>query len=324
MNILLLSAGRRTKLIKYFKDEFNSIGKIIAVDCSKYAPALYIADRGYLLPTINSNKYLAKLKEICINNEVNAILSLIDPELILLAKYKKELEAAINYSTVIVSNFDSVDICFDKFKMYKFLLDNDFSTPKTYNNLKNFLADYKNKNTINLPLFVKPIKGSASIDINVINDLDILSLLLKNNQDFLLQEYLQGEEFGVDVYVDLLSKEVVSIFIKYKIKMRSGETDQAISIKDERIFTLVIDLVKKLNLVGPIDIDIFKIDGEYYILEVNPRFGGGDLLAYECGENFLRMIKNNLNGIKNKINIGNYKEGICMMKHDDIMIKDFR
>ena len=66
------------------------------------------------------------------------------------------------------------------------------------------------------------------------------------------------------------------------------------------------------------DIDVFEKNGECYISEVNPRFGGGYLHAYECGENFPAYLIQNMNGKKNEVSIGNYEEGIYMMKYFDI------
>ena len=70
-----------------------------------------------------------------------------------------------------------------------------------------------------------------------------------------------------------------------------------------------------------IDIDIFEIGGSYYISEVNPRFGGGYPHAYECGCDHMKLIVNNLEGKSNPVNIGNYAEGIHMMKYNEVMIR---
>ena len=73
--------------------------------------------------------------------------------------------------------------------------------------------------------------------------------------------------------------------------------------------------------MGQIDIDIFDVNGKYYISEVNPRFGGGYPHAYECGCDHMTLILNNLNGVINKKNIGKYGEGVYMMKYNEIMVK---
>ena len=100
--------------------------------------------------------------------------------------------------------------------------------------------------------------------------------------------------------------------------MRAGETDKAVSFKDNVLFELIKKFTFEAGFIGQIDIDIFEVRGEYYISEVNPRFGGGYPHAYECGCDHIKMILNNLNGIANKKSIGNYDEGIYMMKYNEI------
>lgn len=86
------------------------------------------------------------------------------------------------------------------------------------------------------------------------------------------------------------------------------------------MFDLFQQFVKKAGFRGVIDIDIFKVNDEYYISEVNPRFGGGYPHAYECGVNIPKMIINNIMGKVNDVNIGNYEENIYMMKYNEVMI----
>jgi len=103
--------------------------------------------------------------------------------------------------------------------------------------------------------------------------------------------------------------------------MRAGETDKAVSFKDEKLFCLINRFVKEAGYRGQIDIDIFEIGGDYYISEVNPRFGGGYPHAYECGCNHMDLIVNNLSGKTNPVNIGNYSEDIYMMKYNEVLIR---
>ena len=134
---------------------------------------------------------------------------------------------------------------------------------------------------------------------------------------------MDGQEIGADAYIDMISGEVVSIFTKKKIKMRSGETDKAVSFKDPKLFALVERFVSEAGYVGQIDIDIFDINGKYYISEVNPRFGGGYPHAYESGCDHMKLILNNLQGKANEKNIGAYEDGVYMMKYNEVKIKRF-
>ena len=140
--------------------------------------------------------------------------------------------------------------------------------------------------------------------------------------DLMIQEFMDGTEYGADVYIDMLSGKVTTLFVKEKIKMRAGETDKSVSIKDEGLFKQIVEFVEKAGFRGMIDIDIFKVNGTYYFSEVNPRFGGGYPHAYESGVNMPRQVINNLQGKENQVNIGNYSENIVMMKYNEVMIRD--
>ena len=319
MNILITSCGRRTQLIKYFKNEFKDIGNVVVTDCDELAPALYFADKFYITNKINDINYINDLIEICKKENIKGIMSLIDPELSLLAKNKEKFkEIGVE---LIGSNYEATELCFDKYEFFKFLNENNFKCAKTYISLEDFKKDY-NDGKISFPVFIKPRTGSASLGINKVDFIEHLELLYKLFPNMIIQEFIPGQEYGVDCYIDLVSSEVISIFAKKKIKMRSGETDKAVSIKNEKLFNIIEELVRKLNLRGTVDIDVFESNGEWIISEINPRFGGGHLLAYKCKENYPQFIINNLNNNKNKPNIGSYQEGKYMLKHDTLLVRD--
>ncbi|MGN1157617.1 MAG: ATP-grasp domain-containing protein [Agathobacter sp.] len=318
MNILILSAGTRNKVVQYFKKAFAGKGYLIATDCSDIAPAIYDADKYYIVPRMSSPGYLDVVLEICKDENVTGVLSLIDPELSLLAQNQEKF-AAVG-TTVIGSSYELCEMSLDKYQMYNWLVAHSYKCAKSYMDKEAFLTDV-DAGLIQYPVFVKPARGSASISISKVYDRETVELLFAHEDGLMIQEYLDGQEIGADVYIDLISHEVVSIFTKKKLKMRAGETDKAVSFKDEKLFALIERFAKDAGYTGQIDIDIFEVNGEYYISEVNPRFGGGYPHAYECGADHIALIANNLNGIPNPRQIGNYRDGIYMMKYNEIMIR---
>lgn len=318
INILITSVGRRTCLLEYFKNELNGQGNIVATDCSNLAPAIYIADKHYITPRIDHSDYIKTIRNICKKEKIFAILSLIDPELSLLAKhYEAFRETGV---TTIVSLHEICELFLDKYATFEFCQRNSFKCAKTYKSFSNFEKALE-EGEISLPVFIKPRQGSASLNINLARNIEEARIIFNSSKDMIIQEFLKGQELGVDVYVDMISKKVISIFSKEKVVMRAGETDKARSIRSEALFNIIANLVTKAGLVGPIDVDLFDINGEYYISEINPRFGGGYPLAYECGCNFPKYIINNLKGTANEPKIGNYEENVYMMKHDILTIK---
>lgn len=317
MNILILSAGTRNKVVQYFKKELEGKGNVVATDCSNLAPAIYEADKFYIVPRIDADNYLDVILDICQKENIDTLISLIDPELSLISKNIERFKA-IGVKP-IVSDYSKVEMCFNKYDMYKFLTENNFKTAKSYINKEEFYKDLEN-GKISFPVFVKPVKGSASININKVTSKEELDVLWNMSDDLMIQEFMNGQEYGVDTYIDMISGEPVLIFLKKKIKMRAGETDKSLSVKNETLFELVKQFTKKAGFKGIIDIDIFEVNGEFYISEVNPRFGGGYPFAYEAGANVPKMIVNNIEGRVNEAEIGNYKENVYMMKYNEIKV----
>lgn len=318
MNILILSAGTRNKIVQYFVKTLRGYGKVIATDMSDLAPAIYEADKYYIVPKMTAPEYLHVILEICKKEEVTGVLSLIDPELSLLAENKDKFEAV--GTTVIGSSFELCEMSLDKYQMYNWLASHDYQCAKSYLNKDAFFADVE-AGKITYPVFVKPARGSASISISKVYDRETVELLFAHEDGLMIQEFLDGQEIGADVYIDMVSHEVVSIFTKKKLKMRAGETDKAVSFKDEKLLALIKRFVGEAGYIGQIDIDIFDVNGTYYISEVNPRFGGGYPHAYESGADHMTLIANNLSGKANDSVIGQYKVGTYMMKYNEVMIK---
>lgn len=318
MNILILSAGTRDKIVQYFVKTLNGNGKVIAADMSNLAPAVYEADKYYIVPRMTEPGYLDVILDICGKEKVSGVLSLIDPELSLLAENREKFQAI--GTTVIGSSYALCEMSLDKFQMYKWLSSHGYRCAKSYMDKEQFYSDAEN-GKIGYPVFVKPAKGSASIAISKVYDRETVELLYEHQEGLMIQEFLDGQEIGADVYIDMISGEVVSIFTKKKLKMRAGETDKSVSFKDERLFKLIEKFVKEAGYRGQIDIDIFDVGGEYYISEVNPRFGGGYPHAFESGADHMKMIVNNLRGKANDCVIGQYEVGTYMMKYNEVMVK---
>ena len=314
-NILILNAGTRNKLIQDFKNDLKGKARIIVTDNFYLAPALYEADKYYVTKRWDEPGYWDEICEICNVNNIGMITSLIDPELEALAQRRELFEK--KGILVNISDYQVVHDCFDKGKLLDFLKNKNYPWIQTYNTYQE-VEQILLEGDLHFPLFVKPRCGSGSAEIEKVFTREQLKLRVEHDSNILIQEYMEGQEFGVDVYVDFISREVISIFAKKKLKMRAGETDKSVSYRDERIFKLIKRFVKDFGLLGVNDIDVFEKNGEYYISEVNPRFGGGYLHAYECGQRFPEYLVNNMNGIVNVSDIGNYEEDTYMMKYFDI------
>lgn len=318
MNLLFCSVGRRGELIKDFKNSMKDDVYIVATDNSKYAPALYLADKQYIVPLITDNEYIPILLDICRKEKINAITTLIDPEIEILAK-NRELFQELGVE-VLAPYLETAQLCFDKYKMFEYLKQHGINTVNTYSNINDFEKDYTKK-IIDFPVFVKPRTGSGSVGAKKINDINELKLYCAEDDNLIIQEYMDGQDLDADVYVDTISHKPVSIFTKKKIETKIGGANKTISFKDEKLFDFIKKIVSYFKFNGPIDIDFFYKNGKYYMSEVNPRFGGAYLHAYGAGVDFIKLINNNVHNIENAENIGDYDEGVVMMMFDSVVIK---
>lgn len=313
-NFLFCSVGRRNELLRDAKKTLGNLGKIIATDCSVTAPALYEADKKYIVSRINEPGYIDELLQICKQENIKAITTLIDPEILVLAKNRDKFEAI--GVLVLAPEIETAEICFDKYKMYQYLRDNNIPTVKTYENFDVFYQDYINRK-IDFPVFVKPRNGSGSVGARKIELLDELEQIC-NNKELIIQEYMDGTDIDADVYVDTISKQAVSAFLKQKLETKIGGANKTISFKDEKLFDFIKKIMACFQFSGPIDMDFFKQGGKYYLSEINPRFGGAYLHAYGCGIDFFSSIVNNLEKRINEASIGDYEENVTMMMFDSV------
>lgn len=317
MNILILSPGRRVEIVKYFKETFHSVGKkVYTLDMSPYAPALYFGDEYFCIEKDfdNLKTYVYSIINICKVKKISAVITLIDPELVLLSEYKVQFKK--EGITPILCDLNFINNTFDKYKFYSTYKDS-IKLVDTVNSFSDVLLKIKNREW-HYPLFAKLKSGSASIGIKKISSIYDFNDV-KNNEGYIFQPYIEGTEYGVDAYFDMINGKLISFFIKKKIAMRAGETDKAISVKSDKIFNEIVKLEKLGGIYGPIDIDVFvEKSGEVYINEINPRFGGGHPHAYCCGVNFMKLILNNLEGKENIPNFNNYKDGVIMLKYNGL------
>lgn len=318
MRLFIVSCGTRNQLTRFFKSE-PLTEWVVAADCSPYAPALYEADAFYIVPRMTEPEYLPTILDICKKEKLDTILPLQEDELMLMAEHRELFER--EGITLLVSAPDAVELCRDKYQFFRYLKEQKLPCLPTWQNLEDFRRDYARGNA-SFPVFVKPTRGCGSIGISRVDSMELLEVLDKYSEEpLLIQEFCRGEEFGADIYVDMLDGGCKAIFVKRKLRMRAGETEKALSYKNDELFQLIQRTVEGLALRGPLDMDIFQMDGKFYISEINPRFGGGYPHAYGCGVNFPQLIANNRHGKINESQIGNYEENLCMMKYQDSMIR---
>lgn len=317
-NILCCNVGRRGRLMLDFRRSLAGKGKVVGTDNWSVAPALFLADKMYVVPKIRERNYLETVLDICSREDIKAIATFIDPEIELLSAHR---EVFLSRGILpLCPSERTAQLCFDKYEMFKHLRDHGVRTVLTYRDLASFKEGLE-KGEIAFPVFVKPVSGSGSVGARRVDDMPALEELFKEGAyDYIIQELMREGDCDADVYVDCISHEVVSVFSKRKIETRIGGASKTVSFKDSALFDFVREVCSVLELSGPCDMDFFLKDGRYCLSEINPRFGGAYLHAYGAGVDFMKYILRNIDGLANEPEIGCYDEGVLMLMYDDVVI----
>ncbi|MBR2513446.1 MAG: ATP-grasp domain-containing protein [Halomonas sp.] len=287
MNILFTCAGRRNYLLHYFRDVLSGNGRILAADSNESAAAMVEADAAFLVPRVESPDYIPTLLTLCEQQKVGMLIALNDNELSILAEAKHSFMRI--GTQVVVSSPGVIALTADKLATAELAKELGIATPTSYLHVDTALKAIE-RGELCFPLFVKPRWGSASLGVECVYDIDELNWawqrglrrLPRNSlqqyadrkDGLLIQSALSGQEYGLDVVNDLQGRYQTT-FVKRKLGMRSGETDQAVTEDRPELVALGRRLGETLKHVGNLDCDVFLDAGRPYLLELNPRFGGG-------------------------------------------------
>jgi len=281
-NILFLSAGRRVELLRFARETLNKKdipAQIFACDMSPTAPALFFADKQFIVPPINDVSYVEEIIKISRENKVDVIIPTIDTELLPLAERYGEITERTG-ALVNLSSEWTVSICRDKVRTAKFLQENGFGCPLLYE-----------PEEVVFPAFIKPKHGSSSISANKINTQREMDFYLSIIPEPIIQEYIQGEEYTVDTFSDYDSNPV-TIVPRKRLSVRSGEIMKGYIAKDREIIKQCKRLIKVLKLCGHNTVQCIKANNKICFIEINARFGGGAPMSLRAGaDSIMNLVK---------------------------------
>jgi carbamoyl-phosphate synthase large subunit len=319
MNILITSAGRRVSLVNAFKNELKALfpdGKVFTTDFNtSLAAACRVSDGAFQTPSVNDKNYIPFLLQLSIKDNVSLIIPTIDTQLLILSKHKKNfLKHGIH---IIVSNQDFISICRDKRKTHEFFKSHQIPISKEYSKF-----DYE------LPLFIKPINGSRSIDNHVIREHEELTEYHFKNDNLMFLEYLDHdlyEEFTCDLYYDKQHK-LKCVVPRKRIDVRDGEVCKGLAEKNQLISYIKKHLHEIPGAIGCLTSQFFKHKETHaiYGIEINARFGGGFPLTYLTGANYPRWLIQEylLNETLSYFN--GWEDRLLMLRYDsEILVHDY-
>lgn len=298
--IIITSIGKRVQLIQHLRKNF----RIIGVDSGELNAARYFVDEFYKIPKANDRNYIDVLKKICKKENVKALIPLYEGEFQVLNDFREEFKE--QGVIIILSGKKVIDICKNKKITNEYFLNSNINLPKVYLDTE-IDKIIKERDDTKFPLFIKPIDGMGSSNafrINNIKELQFFKDYVRNN---IIQHCIQADEYTVDCLVDLEGNPIY-IVPRKRLEVRSGEVVKSSTVIDYDIIAATLKVIKELNkskdenkiaTIGPLTVQFFKDeDGKIFLLEINPRFGGGVPLSFEAGADYAKALNMMINNEK--------------------------
>lgn len=299
MKILFTSVGRRVELMQAFRKAARDLGvelTLLGADITPDAPALYFCDEARMVCRIKHPDYIPQLLSICEQEQVDCLIPTIDTDLLLLAENKTLFERI--GTKVLISEVEKIRLCRDKNYTADYFISLGLKSPRPVNRVEQYEQALQNGKA-SWPAFIKPKDGSSSINAFRVETLDDLRLYANKIGDYIIQPFVSGKEYTIDIFCDY---DGAPVFItpRERLAVRSGEVLKTAIRQDKTMIREMQTLIADFKPCGGITVQLIRdeVTGEDHYIEINPRFGGGAPLSIKAGADSARAVIQMLSGEK--------------------------
>jgi carbamoyl-phosphate synthase large subunit len=315
LNILLTAGSRRVPLVQAFRSALRSLGlpgSVIVTDVNPLSPAVHVADRAYRVPMANDPQYLAEILAICEAERIRLVVPTIDDELPMFGAAREQFRRL--GIVVACSPEETATVCNDKYETCVRLLKAEVPAAMSY------LPDMVPAQP-RYPLFIKPRVGRGAVGAFPVRNQRELEFFLSYVQNPILQEFLEGPEFTIDVLCDY-NGTPLSIVPRERVVIRAGVIDRGRTVNDPKLIALAEQACRALPFAGPVNIQCRMRGDEPVIFEINPRFSGGIPLTIQAGADFPRMLLRLVLGGVVEPSIGSFRDELWMTSFESTFFLD--
>jgi carbamoyl-phosphate synthase large subunit len=308
-NILITAASRRVPLVQAFQIALRDIGvpgAVVATDVSAYSPAVHVADRAYGVPLASDPNYIEEILGLCESERISLFVPTIDDELPVCGAAIESFLLRDVFPAC--SSLTTVLVCNDKHATCAHLRRHGIPAAVTWLPAALPAAPL-------FPLFIKPRSGRGSVGAHPVRNARELEFFLDYVESPIVQEYLDGPEYTLDVLCDAGGRPI-SIVPRERVVIRSGVIDRGRTVKSDALIQLAERVCAAIPFVGPLNIQCRMRGGVATVFEINPRFSGGIPLTIAAGADFPAMLVSMARGEHATPRIGDFRHDLWIAKFE--------
>jgi carbamoyl-phosphate synthase large subunit len=283
-NILITSIGCAPASIIARTLKKENKYNIIGIDIQNECVGNFITDTYIKCPRLDNDNYWDFIEKIITENKINFVFVTNNLETLSWSR-KKQYFFEKYYCKVLINDEELVLIADDKMETYKWCIKNNINVPDVVQ-----YYDY--------PCIIKPLFGCGSSKIIILkNNDDFVDENIKNNNKYIIQKFINGIEFTVDVISDE-SSNTINIIPKQRLLIKNGQSFKSIIKMDTDIINFVKNILLKLKNKYVINIQLIKEfeTDKIFLIEINPRWPTTVGLSIKAGVNMpVMLVENDFN-----------------------------
>ncbi|WP_239488363.1 ATP-grasp domain-containing protein [Luteitalea sp. TBR-22] len=309
-DVLVTAASRRVALVRALQQAQGRLtprGRVIATDIDPFSPAVHVADLAAAVPRSDAPDYVDALLDVCVAHDVGVLVPTIDDELGIIAQAADRFARA--GVVVMAPSAATAHICRDKLRTARHLQSHGIPVADTWT------PDEVRARGLPPPLFVKPRRGRGSVGAFPALTPAHLDFFLEYVEDPVVQQYLDGPEYTIDMFCDLQGRPI-SVVPRQRLVIRSGVSDRGRTVKSPVLMDLAVRCAEVLEFRGAVNVQCRVVDGTPIIFEINPRFSGGIQLTLAAGADFAEWTIRAGRREALRPCIGEFTDGLRMSSHE--------
>lgn len=273
MNVLITSVSNKIPLINAVRSALKRIdpdGILYGADNDPNAVGRYFVDMFWkvaLLDELRINDFIT----YCSSHRVTKIIPTRNEDLLFFSCNQNLLNSAD--ISVMVSGEKALRRTIDKLAFYQFGRNCGFPVILTSPRLDEVNAD---------KFVVKERRGAGSKNLQVGITRTEVSKVLGTMNEPVIQPFLDGGEYSVDLYIDR-QHAVKGVIARKRIAVRNGEAQITRLADEPEMEKLALQMALAYDLYGHVMFQILQNATGLHVIECNPRFGGASTLSVRAG-----------------------------------------